>query len=275
PASAPDKRILVLKQPIGVVAAITPWNFPAAMITRKVAPALAAGCTVVIKPSEQTPLTALKLAEAAERAGIPKGVINVVTGDPEEIRAAWLEYSRVRKLTFTGSTEVGKLLMRGAADTVKKISLELGGHAPAIVMEDSNLDKAVDGIIAAKFRNAGQTCVCANRIYVHEAIEEAFSQKLVERIKQLKVGNGKDEGVTIGPLIDEDAIQKVQRHVDDAQAKGAEIAVGGSRKEGLFYEPTVLRSVKDDMVCMQEETFGPVAPITTFSSEEEVIRRAN
>ncbi|MGN7387618.1 NAD-dependent succinate-semialdehyde dehydrogenase [Sporosarcina sp. SAFN-015] len=275
PSSHTGKRIFVHKQPVGVTAIITPWNFPAAMITRKVAPALAAGCTVVIKPAEQTPITAIRLAQLALEAGIPAGVVNVVTGDASSIGDVWLQDTRVRKLTFTGSTEVGKLLMRGAADTVKKISLELGGHAPAIVMEDSNLDKAVDGIIAAKFRNAGQTCVCANRIYVHEAIEEAFSQKLVERIKQLKVGNGKDEGVTIGPLIDEDAIQKVQRHVDDAQAKGAEIAVGGSRKEGLFYEPTVLRSVKDDMVCMQEETFGPVAPITTFSSEEEVIRRAN
>jgi len=275
PASNTGKRIFVHKQPVGVTAVITPWNFPAAMITRKVAPALAAGCTVVIKPAEQTPITAIRLAELALEAGIPAGVVNVVTGEASSIGDAWLQDTRVRKLTFTGSTEVGKLLMRGAADTVKKISLELGGHAPAIVMEDCNIDKAVDGIISAKFRNAGQTCVCANRIYVHEAIEEAFAQKLVDRIKQLKVGNGKDEGVTIGPLIDEDAIHKVQRHVDDALSKGAEIAVGGLRKNGLFYEPTVLLGVKDEMICMQEETFGPVAPITTFSSEEEVIRRAN
>lgn len=275
PSSHTGKRIFIHKQPVGVTAVITPWNFPAAMITRKVGPALAAGCTVVIKPAEQTPITAIRLAQLALEAGIPAGVINVVTGDASTIGEAWLQDTRVRKLTFTGSTEVGKLLMRGAADTVKKISLELGGHAPAIVMEDCDIDKAVEGVVAAKFRNAGQTCVCANRIYVHETIAEAFSQKLVERVKQLKVGNGMDEGVAIGPLIDEGAIRKVQFHVDDALSKGAKIAVGGSRKDGLFYEPTVLLDVNNDMICMQEETFGPVAPITTFSSEEEVLRRAN
>ena len=275
PASNTGKRIFVHKQPVGVTAVITPWNFPAAMITRKVGPALAAGCTVVIKPAEQTPITAIRLAQLALEAGIPAGVINVVTGEASAIGDAWLQDTRVRKLTFTGSTEVGKTLMRGAADNVKKISLELGGHAPAIVMEDCDIDKAVDGVVAAKFRNAGQTCVCANRIYVHETIAEDFSERLVERVKQLKVGNGMEEGITIGPLIDEDAIRKVQSHVDDAQAKGAKVLIGGTRKDGLFYEPTVLLDVKDDMICMQEETFGPVAPITTFSTEDEVISRAN
>ena len=275
PASHTGKRIFVHKQPVGVTAVITPWNFPAAMITRKVGPALAAGCTVVIKPAEQTPITAIRLAQLAHEAGIPAGVINVVTGEASSIGDAWLKDTRVRKLTFTGSTEVGKTLMRGAADNVKKISLELGGHAPAIVMEDCDIDKAVDGVVAAKFRNAGQTCVCANRIYVHEKIAKVFSERFVERVKQLKVGNGMDEGVTIGPLIDEDAIRKVQSHVDDAQAKGARVLIGGTRKDGLFYEPTVLLDVEDDMICMREETFGPVAPITTFSTEEEVIKRAN
>ncbi|WP_262173143.1 NAD-dependent succinate-semialdehyde dehydrogenase [Saccharococcus sp. Marseille-Q5394] len=275
PSSHTGKRIFIHKQPVGVTAVITPWNFPAAMITRKVGPALAAGCTVVIKPAEQTPITAIRLAQLALEAGIPAGVINVVTGEASAIGDAWLQDTRVRKLTFTGSTEVGKLLMRGASDTVKKISLELGGHAPAIVMEDCDIDKAVEGVVAAKFRNAGQTCVCTNRIYVHETIAEEFSRKLVERVKQLKVGNGMDEGVAIGPLIDEEAIRKVQFHVDDALSKGAKIAVGGSRKDGLFYEPTILLNVNDNMVCMKEETFGPVAPITTFYSEEEVLRRAN
>ncbi|MDN4607663.1 NAD-dependent succinate-semialdehyde dehydrogenase [Sporosarcina highlanderae] len=275
PASNSNKRIFIHKQPVGVTAVITPWNFPAAMITRKVGPALAAGCTVVIKPAEQTPLTAIKLAQLAKEAGIPEGVINVVTGDAKTIGDTWLQDTRVRKLTFTGSTEVGKLLMRGAADTVKKISLELGGHAPAIVMDDCDIDKAVEGVVAAKFRNAGQTCVCANRIYVHESIADVFSERLVERVKGLKVGNGLDENVTIGPLIDEKAIEKVQRHVDDAVKKGAKLLVGGKPQTGLFYEPTVLVDVKDDMICMQEETFGPVTPITTFKTEEEVLKRAN
>ena len=275
PASNTGKRIFVHKQPVGVTAIITPWNFPAAMITRKVGPALAAGCTVVIKPAEQTPITAIRLAQLALTAGIPAGVVNVVTGEASAIGDTWLKDTRVRKLTFTGSTEVGKTLMRGAADNVKKISLELGGHAPAIVMEDCDIDKAVNGVVAAKFRNAGQTCVCANRIYVHETIAKDFSERLVERVKQLKVGNGMEEGITIGPLIDEDAIRKVQSHVDDAQEKGAKVLIGGTRKDGLFYEPTVLLDVKDDMICMQEETFGPVAPITTFSTEDEVITRAN
>ncbi|MBN8192826.1 NAD-dependent succinate-semialdehyde dehydrogenase [Bacillus sp. NTK074B] len=275
PATQRNKRLFVHKQPVGVVAVITPWNFPAAMITRKVAPALATGCTVVIKPANQTPLTALKMAALADEAGIPKGVINVVTGDSKSIGEAWMEDSRVRKLTFTGSTEVGKVLMKGSADTVKKISLELGGHAPVIVMADSDLEKAVDGVIASKFRNAGQTCVCSNRIYVHESIADTFSHKLVEKVKALKVGNGLEEGVDIGPLIDEDAIEKVQKHVKDAVEKGASVAYGGNGLDGLYFEPTVLTNVNDDMLCMKDETFGPVAPITTFSTEEEAIERAN
>ncbi|MBE3570766.1 MAG: NAD-dependent succinate-semialdehyde dehydrogenase [Bacillales bacterium] len=278
PASHENKRILVLKQPVGVVAAITPWNFPAAMITRKVAPALAAGCTVVVKPAEQTPLTAFKLAELAEKAGIPKGVLNIITGNPEEIGETWLADERVRKITFTGSTEVGKILMRGAADTVKKVSLELGGHAPLIVMDDANIEKAVAGAIASKFRNAGQTCVCANRIYVHETIAEAFTQKMAEAVQQLKMGNGLDQGVEIGPLIDENAVKKVERHIEDAVEKGGKVVIGGKKADqykGFFFEPTVITNVTDEMLCMKEETFGPLAPITMFQSVEEVIQRAN
>ncbi|MFD1851129.1 NAD-dependent succinate-semialdehyde dehydrogenase [Oceanobacillus bengalensis] len=275
PAVQRNKRLFVHKQPVGVIAAITPWNFPAAMITRKIAPALAAGCTAVIKPAEQTPITALKLAELAEKAGFPKGVINVITGDAKAIGEAWLKDERVRKLTFTGSTEVGKLLMRGSAETVKKVSLELGGHAPVIITKNADLDKAVDGVIAAKFRNAGQTCVCSNRIYVHEGLTEAFTKAFTEKVKDLLVGNGLEDGVIIGPLIDQDAIAKVSKHVHDALEKGATIESGGKRIEGLFYEPTVLSNVTDDMLCMNEETFGPVAPITTFTDEVEVISRAN
>ncbi len=275
PATQRNKRLFVHKQPVGVVAVITPWNFPAAMITRKIAPALATGCTAVIKPAEQTPLTALKIAALAEEAGIPKGVVNVVTGDAKSIGEAWLDDTRVRKLTFTGSTEVGKLLMRGSAETVKKVSLELGGHAPVIVMDDCDIEKAVDGVIAAKFRNAGQTCVCSNRIYVHESIEKAFTERFVEKVKELKVGNGLDEGVAIGPLIDEAAVKKVQEHLDDAVRKGATVAYGGQKADGLFFGPTVLTNVNDDMICMRDETFGPLAPITTFKTEEEAVERAN
>lgn len=275
PASQSTKRLFVHKQPVGIVAAITPWNFPAAMITRKVAPALAAGCTVVLKPASQTPLTAIELVKLAEQAGIPKGVINVVTGSASAIAESWQRDGRVRKLTFTGSTEVGKLLMKGAADTVKKISLELGGHAPAIVMDDCNLEKAVDGVLAAKFRNAGQTCVCTNRVYVHERIAEAFTKKMREKTAALKVGNGMEDGVLIGPLIDESAVAKVDEHVRDAVEKGAVVEAGGTVENGLFYEPTVLSGVTDDMLCMQEETFGPVMPIAVFSTEEEAIQRAN
>lgn len=275
PATQRDKRMFVTKQPVGVVAVITPWNFPAAMITRKVAPALAAGCTVVIKPAELTPLTAFKLAHLAEEAGIPKGVINVVSGDSKTIGEAWTDDTRVRKLTFTGSTPVGKILMKNSADTMKKISLELGGHAPSIVTQDADIDKAVKGVVASKYRNAGQTCVCTNRIYVHESIVDEFTKKYVAEVKKLKVGNGLDEGIDIGPLIDDRAVDKVKKHIDDAVEKGAEIATGGSVKEGLFFEPTVLTGVTDDMLCMSEETFGPLAPITTFKTEEEAVERAN
>lgn len=275
PATQQNKRLFVHKQPVGVTAVITPWNFPAAMITRKVGPALAVGCTVVIKPASQTPLTAIKLVQLAHQAGIPKGVINVVTGDSKAIGETWLADTRVRKLTFTGSTEVGKQLMKGAAYTVKKISLELGGHAPAIVMADCDLEKAAAGVLAAKFRNAGQTCVCVNRVYVHESIAAAFTEKLVEKARQLKVGNGLEEGVDIGPLIDTAAIEKAQQHVDDAKEKGAQVELGGSKRDGLFFEPTVLTAVTDGMICMTDETFGPVMPITTFSTEAEAVNRAN
>lgn len=275
PSTVRNKRLFVHKQPVGVIAAITPWNFPAAMITRKVAPALAAGCTAVVKPAEQTPLTALKLAELAEKAGIPKGVLNIVTGNPQAIGKVWLDDMRVRKLTFTGSTEVGKLLMRGSADTVKKVSLELGGHAPVIVMDDANLDKAVEGVLASKYRNAGQTCVCSNRVYVHESIHDAFVEKFIKKVAELKVGNGLEEGVTIGPLIDQSAIDKVVRHIEDAKNQGAVVKHGGNIVSNLFFEPTILSNVTDDMLCMREETFGPLAPVTTFITEEEVIERAN
>ncbi|WP_409304324.1 NAD-dependent succinate-semialdehyde dehydrogenase [Peribacillus sp. SCS-155] len=274
PATQRNKRLFVSKQPVGVVAVITPWNFPAAMITRKVAPALAAGCTVVIKPSELTPLTAYKMAELADQAGIPKGVINVVTGAAKEIGDAWLADNRVRKLTFTGSTPVGKLLMRGSADTVKKISLELGGHAPSIVLADADLDKAVNGVIASKFRNAGQTCVCSNRVYVHESIYQQFIDRLIPKVNELKVGNGLEEGTDIGPLIDDRAVKKVTSHIDDAIKLGAKLETGGTASD-LFIEPTVLSNVNDSMLCMQEETFGPVMPITPFKTVEEAIERAN
>ncbi|KQL53900.1 succinate-semialdehyde dehydrogenase [Heyndrickxia shackletonii] len=278
PASHPNKRIFVQKQPIGVVAAITPWNFPAAMITRKIAPAIAAGCTTVLKPSEETPFTALKLVELAEQAGIPKGVINIITGDAPTIANVWQSDRRVRKLTFTGSTEVGKILMRGAAETVKKVSLELGGHAPFIVTANADIEKAVDGAIASKFRNAGQTCVCTNRIYVDKSIVKEFTQKFTEKVSCLKVGNGLDEGVVIGPLINQEAMDKVNNHIEDAIQKGGTVYVGGNplkELDGYFFEPTVITDATDDMFCMYEETFGPLAPITTFDTIEEVVERAN
>lgn len=277
PASAPNKRLFVHKQPVGVMAAITPWNFPAAMITRKVAPALAAGCTAVIKPAEQTPLTAIKLIKLAEQAGIPKGVLNVVTGDAKSIGEAWLSDQRVRKISFTGSTEVGKLLMRGAAETMKKISLELGGHAPFIVTKNADLDKAVQGLMGSKYRNAGQTCICTNRVYVHEDVASQFAEKFAAAVKTLKVGNGLEEGIDVGPLIDKQAYEKVQKHIEDAQANGARVLAGGNATAngGYFIEPTVIEQVTDDMLCMNEETFGPLAPISTYKEEEEVIRRAN
>ncbi|WP_067727479.1 NAD-dependent succinate-semialdehyde dehydrogenase [Oceanobacillus damuensis] len=278
PSSSNGKRIWVHKQPVGVIAAITPWNFPAAMITRKVAPALASGCTAVVKPASATPLTAIKLGELAQQAGIPKGVLTILPGSASEISDAWMEDSRVRKISFTGSTEVGKLLMEKSAATVKKISLELGGHAPLIVMENANLDKAAEGAVRSKFRNAGQTCVCSNRIYVHENVVDRFNEKFKEKVQTLKVGNGLDVGVDVGPLIDKDAYEKVNKHIQDALDQGAELIYGGKsydEGEGYFVEPTVLSNVSEQMLCMNEETFGPVAPVSTFTDEDEVIQRAN
>ena len=273
-----NRRLLVLKQPIGVCAAITPWNFPLAMITRKVAPALAAGCTVVIKPAEQTPLTALAAAELALRAGIPAGVLNVLTSDGPgsiEIGRVLCASPVVRHLSFTGSTEVGRILMAQSAPTIKKLSLELGGNAPFIVFDDADLDSAVEGAFASKYRNTGQTCVCSNRIYVQEGVYEAFVQKFAAKVATAKVGNGFEEGVNQGPLIEEAAVEKVQRHVDDALAKGARLLTGGRRLGGLFYAPTVVADATPDMLCAKEETFGPFAPVFRFRTEEEVIRMAN
>lgn len=282
PASVPNKRLLVIKQPVGVVAAITPWNFPAAMVTRKIAPALAAGCTVVLKPAEQTPLTAIALFKLFEEAGFPAGVANLITAlDPREVGREFLENPLVRMIAFTGSNEVGKLLMRGAAEQVKRVSLELGGHAPFIVFEDADLDKAVAGAMASKFRNMGQTCICANRIYVHESVLEPFTTKLVERVEQLKMGSGLEEGVEVGPLIDEQGFKKVCTHVEDAMAKGAKVITGGQPRtdgpfaQGHFFAPTVLTDVRKGMRILEEETFGPVAPIIPFREEAEVIRTAN
>lgn len=276
--SSNRQRIIVTKQPVGVVAAITPWNFPASMITRKVAPALAAGCTVVIKPSSETPFTAIKLVELAEEAGIPAGVINIVTGSSSDISSVWQEDSRVRKLSFTGSTKVGKQLMAGAAANVKKISLELGGHAPFIVTNQADLDQAAAGLVSSKFRNGGQTCVCANRVYVQEGVAEQFASIFAERVKQLKVGNGLEAGVDIGPLINQDAVDKVVNQIKDAVEKGGTILAGGQVLSELgshYIEPTVLVNVTDDMECMNEETFGPLAPITTFATIDEAVERAN
>ncbi|KKO54437.1 NAD-dependent succinate-semialdehyde dehydrogenase [Paenibacillus sp. DMB20] len=278
PASSPNKRIIVTKQPVGVVAAITPWNFPASMITRKAAPALAAGCTMVIKPSEETPYTALKLAELADRAGIPAGVINVVTGDAAEIAGAWQQDSRVRKLSFTGSTAVGKKLMEGAAGHVKKLSLELGGHAPFIVTANADMDKAAEGVLLSKFRNAGQTCVCTNRVYVQESVAAEFAGKVAALTERLKVGNGMEEGTDIGPLINDKAAKKVRKQIEDAELKGGVILTGersASPSNGVFVKPTVIMNATDDMLCMKEETFGPVAPITMFKTVEEAVERAN
>ncbi|CAA6605282.1 succinate-semialdehyde dehydrogenase I, NADP-dependent [Rhodospirillaceae bacterium LM-1] len=278
PSHGPDKRIIVLKQPIGVVAAVTPWNFPNAMITRKVAPALAAGCTVVIKPAEDTPLSALALAELAERAGMPAGVFNIVTcKNPKGVGGVLTGDARVRKFTFTGSTETGKMLMRQCADTVKKVSLELGGNAPFIVFDDADLDAAVAGAMASKYRNAGQTCVCANRLLVQEGVYESFAAKLAEKVAGLKVGPGTGEGVAQGPLINDEAILKVERLVGDAVAKGARIVTGGKRHAlgGTFFEPTILADVTSAMDCASQEIFGPVAPLYKFKTEDEAVRLAN
>ena len=269
-------RLLVTKQPVGVVAAITPWNFPNAMITRKVAPALAAGCTVVLKPSEETPLSALALAVLAAHAGFPPGVINIVTGtDAPTIGKTLTDSPVVRKLSFTGSTAVGKLLMRQSADTVKKISLELGGNAPFIVFDDADLDAAVEGAIGSKYRNAGQTCVCANRLYVQSGVYEAFLEKFTAAVQKQKVGLGTEQGIQIGPLIKVRALDKVERLVRDATGKGARIVTGGHALEGTFYAPTVLADVAIGMDILQEEIFGPVAPVIRFDQEQEVIRMAN
>ncbi len=273
PTFRADSRILVLKQPIGVVAAITPWNFPAAMITRKVAPALAVGCTAVAKPAPETPLTALALAELALRAGFPPGVLNMLTGDAPEIGKAMCEHSAVRFVGFTGSTEVGKLLMRQAAGTVKKVGLELGGNAPFIVFDDAHVDVAVEGAIASKFRNMGQTCVCANRIYAQAGIYDAFVGKLTEAVGRLKVGDGTESGVMQGPLINEEAVEKVEAHVADALAKGAKATIGGKRHPlgRTFFEPTVLAGLDSTMRIAREETFGPVAPVFRFKDEADAI----
>ncbi len=273
-----NRRLLVLRQPIGVCAAITPWNFPLAMITRKVAPALAAGCPVVIKPAELTPLTALAAAELAQRAGIPAGVINVITADADEsiaVGKVLCASDTVRHLSFTGSTEVGRILMAQCAPTVKKLALELGGNAPFIVFDDADIDSAVEGAFASKYRNAGQTCVCSNRIYVQEGVYDEFVQKFAAKVKTAKVGNGFDEGVNQGPLIEEAALVKVQRHLDDALAKGGRVVAGGKRLAGQFFEPTVVADARPDMLCAREETFGPFAPVFKFKTEQEAIAAAN
>jgi len=277
PQHQADKRIVVIKQPVGVVACITPWNFPLAMITRKAGPAIAAGCTVVLKPAEQTPFSALALAELAERAGVPKGVFNVVTGAPTEIGPELTSSPMVRKLSFTGSTEVGKLLMAQCAGTVKKVSLELGGNAPFIVFDDADLDAAVEGAMASKYRNSGQTCVCANRLLIQETIYDAFATKLAAAVKTLKPALGLETGATQGPLIDEAAVEKVESHLRDAQAKGAKVLVGGHRHAlgGRFFEPTILTDVTPQMAVSREETFGPVAPLFRFKTEAEAIALAN
>ena len=273
-----DKRILVLKQPIGVVAAITPWNFPNAMITRKVAPALAAGCSVVVKPASETPLSALALAVLAEKAGVPKGVLNVVTGtNARSIGAELCKNPKVRKLTFTGSTGVGRILMRQCADDIKKISLELGGNAPFIVFDDADLDAAVEGAVASKYRNSGQTCVCTNRLYVQASIYEEFLERFTNAVKKMKVGDGMEEGVLQGPLINEAALKKAEEHIFDAVEKGATIIEGGKRHAlgGSFFEPTIVRDATRVMKVAKEETFGPVAPVFKFTDEADVIEQAN
>jgi succinate-semialdehyde dehydrogenase/glutarate-semialdehyde dehydrogenase len=277
PAHQADKRIIVSKEPIGVCAAITPWNFPAAMITRKAGPALAAGCTMVLKPASATPYSALALAVLAERAGVPAGVFSVVTGSAGAIGGEMTANPLVRKLSFTGSTEVGKVLLRQCADTVKKASMELGGNAPFIVFDDADLDAAVEGAIASKYRNAGQTCVCANRLLVQDSVYDEFARKLVERVRQLRVGSGMDEGISLGPLIDENSVAKVSEHIADAVSKGASVAYGGGRHAlgRNFVEPTVLTGATPDMKIAREETFGPVAALFRFHDDAEAIRMAN
>ena len=281
PAPLPGRRMFALREPVGVVAAITPWNFPAAMIARKIAPALAAGCTVVCKPAEDTPLTSLALVLLAQEAGVPAGVLNIVTASREktpEVVDVWLDDARVRKITFTGSTPVGKHLARRSADTLKKLSLELGGNAPFIVFDDADVDAAVDGLMAAKFRNGGQTCVCPNRVFVQRGVFDTFTQKLAARVAALKVGPASDPASQIGPMINDRAVEKIERHVQDAVAKGAKVLAGGKRLPELgatYYAPTVLSGADARMACACEETFGPVAPLTMFDSEDEVLQAAN
>jgi succinate-semialdehyde dehydrogenase / glutarate-semialdehyde dehydrogenase len=277
PAPGPDRRIVVIKQPVGVCAAVTPWNFPNAMITRKAGPALAAGCTMVIKPASQTPYSALALCELAERAGIPKGVLSVVTGSAGPIGKELTTHSLVRKFTFTGSTEVGKQLMQQCASTVKKVSLELGGNAPFIVFDDADLDSAIEGLMASKYRNTGQTCVCANRVFVQDGVYDAFARKFADRVATMKVGNGLEEGVSQGPLIDMKAVEKVEEHIADALGKGARVLTGGKRHEKgqQYFQPTVLADVTTEMKITREETFGPVAPLYRFRTEAELLELAN
>ncbi len=280
PASVPDKRILVLRQPVGVTTIITPWNFPSAMITRKLGPALAAGCTVVIKPSEETPLSAFAIGELACEAGIPPGVINIVTGNPSEVGDVFFDDDRVRKLSFTGSTDVGRMLMTKASKNLLRLSLELGGHAPFIVFNDADLDHAVASAMACKFRNAGQTCICANRFYVQAEIYDEFNTRFAEKIQQLRIGNGLHDGTDVGPLINNAAIEKVESQIDDARSHGANLVVGGKRRQpdGLanrFFEPTLIEGMTHDMLISHQETFGPVAPVARFTHEQEVIEHAN
>ncbi|MFK0095597.1 NADP-dependent succinate-semialdehyde dehydrogenase [Pseudomonas sp. NPDC090592] len=275
PGHQPDKRLIVIKQPIGVTAAITPWNFPAAMITRKAGPALAAGCTMVLKPASQTPYSALALVELANRAGIPAGVLSVVTGSAGEVGSELTGNTLVRKLSFTGSTDIGRQLMQECAKDIKKVSLELGGNAPFIVFDDADLDKAVEGAMISKFRNNGQTCVCANRIYVQDGVYDAFAQKLAAAVAKLKIGNGLEEGTTTGPLIDGKAVAKVQEHIDDAVSKGAKVLAGGQIIEGHFFEPTILIDVPNEAAVAKDETFGPLAPLFRFKDEAEVIAMSN
>ena len=277
PTHMSDRRIVVLKEPIGVVGAITPWNFPSAMITRKAGPALAAGCTFVCKPATETPYSAFALCELAERAGIPKGVLNILSGKSSEIGEELTKNPIVRKITFTGSTSVGKKLMEQAASTVKKVTMELGGNAPFLVFEDADIDAAVDNAIICKFRNMGQTCVCANRIYVQSSVYDEFAEKFANKVKVMKVGNGMDEGVVQGPLINAAAIDKVEEHLEDAKSKGARVLAGGKRHElgGTYYEPTVVADVNPQMLVARDETFGPLAPLFRFETEEEAIRHAN
>lgn len=279
PSSVSSKRMLVIPQPVGVVGAITPWNFPSSMITRKLGPALAAGCTAVLKPSPETPLSAIEIVKIFEKAGMPAGVVNLITGNAEDIGKEMLENKDVRMITFTGSTDVGKYLMREGSAQMKKVSLELGGHAPIIVFDDADLDKAATLSLASKFRNNGQTCICANRLYVHEAVAKEFANKLKEKVEQMKIGSGMEEGVDVGPLINEQASEKVQSHLDDAIKKGAQVMTGGHKwngnMKGYFYEPTVLKNITDDMLLMNEETFGPLLPIQTFTEDDVAIQKAN